>query len=257
VPAGAFPEPGLYFIGSANFGGSNTGNDKYSGVAVQGFNWVPGWTFLGATYAAGAYAIESEFGFGNASHFADVYNPEINPISLSWNLGNNFYASVGEFIYLPINTNQTFSSPGATSGWAFEQHAAISYVTNEWIASANVSVGITTADAIGVRQPDYLNLDLTLLKEFGKWRFGPIAYGSWDLETTAANAVTGRAIALGVGGLVGYNFGPVDLSLRATHQVDGHGDIGYGKDDTRLWATIVIPIWNPTAPAPRPLVAKY
>jgi hypothetical protein len=258
VPAGALPPPGFYFVGAANWGNSDANS---TGVAVQDFIWVPGWNFLGASYAAGVTAIEVEVGTHNTNYIRGVYNPEINPITLSWNLGNGFFASFGEFIYLPMNSEITFSSPGATSGASFEQHAALSYVTSEWIASVNVNAGITTADAIGNKQPDYLNVDLTLLKEFGKWRLGPVAYGSFDLQTTSANnpafGGAGRGVALGVGGLVGYNFGPVDFSVMLTHQVDTHGDTSYGRDDTRVWTTITIPIWNPTAPAPKPLVAKY
>ena len=257
VPAGIVPPAGLYFVGDVNWGAGNASPSVSSGVAVQSFIWVPGWSFLGASYAAAVTVLEPEIGVHNKNYIRGVFNPEITPITLSWNLGNGVFVSVGSAVYLPLNTEVTFSTPGVTSGAAFEQHFALSYVANDWIASVNTLTGITTPDAVGVRQPDYLNVDLTLLHKFGKWRLGPVGYAEWDLQTTPANAAVGKAFALGVGGQVAYDFGPVDLALTVTHQVDTHGDAFYGIGDTRVWATLVIPIWNPTPPAPKALVAKY
>jgi hypothetical protein len=257
VPAGLAPPPGLYFIGNVNYGVGSASPTVSSGTAVESFLWVPGWRFLGASYAAAFTVLEPEVGVHNRNYIRGVFNPEIIPISLSWNLGNGFSASVTSGVYVPLNTDVTFSTPGVTSGAAFEQRAAVSYVANDWIASVNALGGITTPDAAGVRQPDYLNLDMTLMHKFGRWRLGPVGYAEWDLQTTPANAAVGKAFALGVGGQVAYDFGPVDLAFTVTHQVDTHGDAMYGVGDTRVWTTLVIPIWNPTPPAPKPLVAKY
>jgi Putative MetA-pathway of phenol degradation len=262
APIGALPPPGLYFVGNVNWGQGSPNPTTAVGVGVQAFVWNPGWTFLGASYAMSAAMIEVEAGVhgtgaAGSAYTRGVYNPNITPISLSWNLGNGFFLGVYESIYLPLTEPFNVAVPYTTSGADFESRIGLSYVTSEWIASANVYGGVTTTGADGTRTPDYLNVDLTLLKEFGKWRLGPVAYGSWDLQTTSQNVGVGKGVALGVGGVVGYNFGPVDFSVMLTHQVDTHGDTNYGKDDTRAWATIVIPIWNPTAPAPKPLVAKY
>ncbi len=34
--------------------------------------------------------------------------------------------------------------------------------------------------------PDYLNLDITATKKFGKFEIGPVAFGSTDLPTNVA-----------------------------------------------------------------------
>jgi hypothetical protein len=257
VPAGVLPPPGLYFIGDVNYGAADASPTVSSGTAVQSLLWVPGWKFLGGSYAAGLTVLEAEVGVHNRNYLRGVFNPEIVPISLSWNLGNGFFISGTSGVYVPVNTDVTFATPGVTSGAAFEQRVAISYVGNDWIASVNALGGIVTADSAGLREPDYLNLDLTLMHKFGKWRLGPVGYVEWDLNSTPANAATGKAFALGVGGQVAYDFGPIDLAMTVTHQVDTHGDSMYGRDDTRVWTTVVIPIWNPTPAAPKPLAAKY
>jgi Putative MetA-pathway of phenol degradation len=254
APAGALPPPGLYFVGAANYGIGEASPTLAVGVGVQGLIWNPGWTFLGASYAADVALIEVEVGVHNANYLRGVYNPFIRPVTLSWNLGNGFFVSAGSGVYTPVGTE--IGNPGA----AFEQHFNISYLANDWIASANFYYGITTsgsANGVTGRTPDYANLDLTLGHAFGKWSLGIVGYGAWDTQTTALNAAAGRGVEYGIGGFVGYNFGVVDLQFKVTHQVVTEGTTNYGRGDTRAWVTMVIPIWNPTPPAPKPLVAKY
>ena len=60
LPLGALPPPGLYgsFGNNATGLGSSPGNGNQSTANAPGFGhgesllWVPGWTFLGASYAA-------------------------------------------------------------------------------------------------------------------------------------------------------------------------------------------------------------
>lgn len=265
VPAGANPPPGLYFGNAANWGqGIDVAANQTEsvGVEVPFFIWSPGWNFLGASYAASVAFPLVEVGIHNTTYLRGVFNPAVNPIQLSWNLGNGLFVSFGEVIYVPINTEITIPSantvPGVTTSAAsFEQRVAISYIGNDWIASANGYVGIVTKDSVGNQGADYVNVDLTLAHTFGKWELGVIGYYAADINTTVLNAAAGKNEEFGVGGLLAYNFGPVDLTLRLTHEFITKGSSNYGKDDTRVWTTVVIPIWNPTPPAPRPIVAKY
>jgi hypothetical protein len=271
-PAGANPPPGLYFANALNYGIGKElpgkfpdGDSTAVGVEAPILIWVPGWNFLGATYAASAAFVVVDVGVRSPNHAADTYlrgvfNPDINPITLSWNLGNGFFVSFGEHIYIPVNSEVVVGSSNAgvvSSAPMFEQRVSVSYLANDWVLSANGIVGIGGNDGVGVKSPDYVNVDWTIARNFGKWQVGAVGYGAWDIETTPINAGVGKASAVGIGGLVGYNFGVVDLQLRATHQIVTHGDSNYGREDTRVWSTLVIPIWNPPAPAPKPLVAKY
>ena len=76
LPLGALPPPGLYggfALNATGLGGNaGLGNQKIPGAATApafgyGFNllWVPGWSFLGASYAAavvqGFYLATAEF----------------------------------------------------------------------------------------------------------------------------------------------------------------------------------------------------
>jgi hypothetical protein len=267
VPAGVNPPPGLYFGNSANYGigGSLSPAPSPStsvGIEIPFFIWSPGWNFLGATYAASVAFPLVEIGTHNANYLRGPFNPVINPVQLSWNLGNGFAISVGEDIYIPIASDVVFAGAGVTSGASFEQRVAVSYIGNDWIASVNGIVGIATKDSNGVQLPDYVDVDATLAHTFGKWELGAIAYYSADINGGPGNPTFfnagGKALEVGFGGLLGYNFGVVDLTLKLTHEFVSEGITAYGHHDTRVWSTIVIPIWNPTPPAPvRPVVAKY
>lgn len=288
VPAGAAPPPGLYFANSANWGtGGSTsstaptpGEDSAVGIEVPAFIYVPGWNFLGATYSAAVAFPFVEVGQKTPAHASDLYlaapfNPVINPINLSWNLGNGFFVSIGEQVYIPVDTevvnpsNSTNPINGVTTGRlgqlstttsaaSFESLAAISYLANDWVLSANGKLGIVTNDSAGNKGPDYVDVDLTAGHTFGKWQLGLIGYYTADIETTVLNA-GGRTEEIGFGGYLGYNFGPVDLTIKVTHEFVSKGEfLDYGAHETRVWTSLVIPIWNPTPPAPpRPVVAKY
>ena len=262
APAGAVPPPGLYFANSANWGVSGSSPSVASGIEIPAFIWSSGWNILGASYAASVAGVFVDVGTHDQNYLLGAFNPYINPVTLSWNLGHGIFVSFGEGIYIPLKSDVVFASGApntTTSGAAFEQRLSVSYIANDWILSANSIFGLTTNDSAGVKSPDYINLDATIAHTFGKWELGVVGYGAWDIENTGLTfANGGRGEAIGIGGLVGYNFGPVNLTMQASHQIVTHGFTNYGKDDTRVWTTLVIPIWNPApAAAPHPLVAKY
>jgi hypothetical protein len=262
APIGANPPPGLYFANSANYGIGNdvaAGHTQAIGIEVPAFIWSSGYNFLGASYAASVAAVLVESGISGADYERGVFNTIVNPVSLSWDLGHGLFVSFQEVIYTPMKSDVALSSSSrVVSGAAFEQRVSISYLANDWVISANNIFALTTNDAGGQRAPDYYNIDATVAHKFGAWEFGAVGYGSFDLETTAYNFAPGRGRAVGVGGLLGYGFSNgIGLTLQATHQVLTRGDTNYAKDDTRVWTSLVIPIWSPTAPAPKPVIAKY
>ncbi|MEI9925544.1 MAG: hypothetical protein WDN50_20715 [Bradyrhizobium sp.] len=69
-------------------------------VDVQGFLFVPGWTFLGATYDAVIVQPFISAGVGNpaglnpngANVFSGVHNTYFVPVELSWKLGTSGFA---------------------------------------------------------------------------------------------------------------------------------------------------------------------
>jgi hypothetical protein len=255
APLGANPPPGLYFANFVNWGAAKESVGDHSvgnGVEIPAVIWSTGYNVLGASLAMSAAWGAVEVGIPNTSYAIDAFNPIVNPVSLSWNLGSGFFVSFQEAMYLPVHTK--VSAPGAS----IEQRVNVSYLANDWVISANNNVGITTESSYTGKVPDYYNIDGTLAHRFGAWELGAVGYGSFDIETTSLNSALGRGRAVGVGGILGYAFSNgIGLNFILSHQVVSIGTTEYGKEDTRVWSTLVIPIWTPTASAAKPLVAKY
>ena len=244
--------------------------------------WVPGWNFWGATYTASvvqAFYVFTTCGVnGNGSCAGGspitsggfVYtNTFIQPINLSWNVGGGWF----------IGTAFSFTPPdGSRSGgqftpnpdyWTFEPSIAFSYLGNQWVASANFFYDINTkstgnccAGNNSITSGNALYGDLTAVYKIGKWSIGPVGY--FEVQTTNDTggctpapgvSLCGRYQTAAAGGLIGYDFGPVDLQVWVTDSFVGN-NTPQGTGGLNVWSRIGFKIWGPDAPAARPLVSK-
>ena len=78
-----------------------------------------------------------------------------------------------------------------------------------------------------------------------------MAYGSTDLTRPIAGYQKQSQFA--VGGLFGYDFGPIKLQAYATTEVV---ERNYGGRDTRGWLRMIVPVWTPEAAPATPLITK-
>ncbi len=104
---------------------------------------------------------------------------------------------------------------------------------------------------------DYFNYDLGLTHTFGKWEVGVIGYGSVTstinpLPERRSAGLSPSASQFALGGLVGYNFGPVITQVALSTDV-----VVTTTAATRTFLNIhvIIPLWNPEVP--KAVVAKY
>lgn len=191
------------------------------------------------------------------------------PINLSWKLGGPWFASVYFSFQGPDGTRATGSAN--PDYWTLAPGAAISYLSPQWNASLNMVYQIYTASqgfncaalcgtvfAPGYQNGDQFAGDWHILYKLGKWEFGPVGYFVW--QTTADKAggpgcipggPCGTQNFVGLGALVGYDFGPVDLQVWATDTVWSHDTAEAGWT---IWTRFGFRLWAPEAP--RPLVAK-
>jgi hypothetical protein len=118
----------------------------------------------------------------------------------------------------------------------------------------------------GYRSGNELFGDFALTAVFGKLEVGPVA--SFKVQTTndtpgngftcaqlaatlPASLGCGRASNVSVGGLAGYNFGPVNWQVWVTDTVSAHDDFrGWG-----IYTRLVYKLWGPDAP-PKPMITK-
>ncbi|WP_185929272.1 transporter [Klebsiella sp. 2680] len=163
---GALPPDGLYLSmtstyesgvvrdGSGNKANVTGGKNKLSNVGlVMAVTWVPGWDVLGARYAAMVvqpykFIRLRNTGLQTTNHTSGFLGTSVTPLSLSWDLHNNFHIGAGLAIYIPDGktayTRNATTGKKETSGdnvsydyWSFEPNIAISYLTDDWGITLN------------------------------------------------------------------------------------------------------------------------
>lgn len=261
LAVGAPLPEGLYYIDTFNWGVRSTSPNTALGVNIPVLAWSTPWTILGGRVEILGAAPELEAGVVNTTYNYSMYNPIVLGM-IAWDLGHGFGFSYGIGNYFDVSTPLGWSTD------SLRQDFALSYTADGWNLSATAAYGIDfdqfvpgrgqvspcldpVTGVTGGCNPDWLNLDLTATHKFGKWEIGPVGFGSWDLSTPVVGY--GKQSQFALGGLVGYNFGPVDLQAYLTTTV---WQENYGGYDTRAWFRVVIPIWSPPAPeAPIPVKA--
>jgi hypothetical protein len=177
----------------------------------------------------------------------NVYNPYAS-VWFSFFLGNGFNLSFGEGAQIGLSNDLTKAI--GRDFTAFQQNVALSYVKNNWNATANAFYTTGRTRETG-SQPSTFNVDLTASKRKLRKEYGIVAYGQWDLDSPEVGYLGGgrKQSELAVGGLWGYIVGNlVMVQAKLTTDVYQKNLGGY---DTRLWIQVVLPVWTPRAPEPR------
>jgi hypothetical protein len=287
--AAAAPPPGLYgfdqmltyqskLVGPGapvSPGGAATG--VKAEVFAQGFVWVPGWNFLGASYNLVAVVpfISASVGPPIDVNPSGMHNMFLAN-ELSWRLGDSgFFVKAGLGMYMPTGTLQ---GPSGLSNvgdpwWTFQPNLVVSYLKDGWNLTANVFDEINTANSrTNYRSGDVLHAELTATKTIGKWTFGPVAYYVGQITNDRSSAFYGGAINVNryniwaAGGMVGYDFGPASISVWGTQELSSTasgGTAGPPGFDTAaitkgfsVFAQLNYRIWAPDAPA-SPTLSRF
>jgi hypothetical protein len=256
-------------------------------AAVVPLVWSTGYNFLGASYSVAviqpfviAYAgtangvgVPPNSGAlcgGTCAWQNIVINTVWQPINLSWKLGGGWFVSTYFSFQGPDGTRATGSAN--PDYWTFAPGAAVSWLSPSWNLSLNMVYQIYTASqgyncaalcgtpfATGYTNGDQFAGDWHALYKLGKWEFGPVGYFVWQTTADKAGGPGCPAVGgpcayqdfVGFGGLVGYDFGPVDLQVWATDTVWSQNTAEAGWT---IWTRFGFRLWAPEAP--KPLVAK-
>jgi hypothetical protein len=253
--SGAPIPPGFYFANQMNGGCADTSPRTCVFTEIPLFAWSTPWKILGARLAfATAPTTVVHVDIRDTHHDTGLFNPFVGS-TLTWDLGHGWGFTYLLGAYIELDSSVAYSSS------SLNQRFGLSYTANEWNLTSNVIWGInfdqTTRDPQGFPcpaapqfgcNPDFLNVDLTATKKFGKWELGSIGFYSSDISTPISDYRTQSKAA--IGGLVGYWFGPVILQMYVTTEVY---ERNYGGKDTRLWSRLVVPLGTPP-PGTRPLL---
>jgi hypothetical protein len=248
LPEGVYTWATVSYGARPGSGGRTVEEDSL--VNIGALLWSTPWTPLGGrlefatTFPQVSASFHDSVGGPVPHSVHGVYNSIFTGI-WAFNFGNGFNASVMSGFYFPENTGPY----GVwVNSWTAREALNIAYEANGWKAAANLNYQFQghnfTTDARDSN--DNFVYDLTLTKAFDEWELGPVAFGSTDVNSAASPLQKSQ---FAVGGLVGYNFGPVITQLYVTHDVAQHNMGGY---ETRVWSRIIAPLWNPESdPSPR------
>ncbi|WP_160331177.1 SphA family protein [Bradyrhizobium macuxiense] len=281
--AAAAPPPGLYgfdqfFTYQGRLVGPGTPRDAdgsasgtISSAAAHGFVYVPGWTFLGASYDAVAVVPFATLSVGPPVNFnsSGMHNSYFAN-ELSWKLGDSgFFIKAGLGLYAPTGTQQGANGLANVGNpwWTFQPEFVVSYLKDGWNLTANVFDEINTANSItDYRSGDVLHAEFTATKTIGNWTIGPVAYYVGQITGDRSSAFyhdtifVNRYDVWAAGGLLGYNFGPVQVSLWGTQELSATasgGTAGPPGIDTAavakgfsVFAQLNYRIWAPEEASP-------
>ena len=292
------PPPGIYmfnqvFTYQSNLAGPGVNNalggakvGVQAAVDVQGFIFVPGWTFLGATYDALIVQpfVMSSVGEPVNAQASGMFNTYFVPVELTWAKigGTGFAVKTGLGIYAPTGTIQ---GPGGLANqgrpfWTFQPELALSYLANGWNLTAFLYEEFNTANSrTNYTTGDIFHADFTVTKTIGKWTFGPVGYYVAQVSNDSCpvgvcrgfNPLgtllnTQRFQIFALGGLVEYNFGPASLSVWATQELTAKAsgainplngeDISTITRGSTVFATLSYRLWAPEEPPKAPMFHK-
>ncbi|MCW2286371.1 hypothetical protein M2323_002391 [Rhodoblastus acidophilus] len=287
--ASPLPE-GVYFVNIASVGswrsvkaGSNGFDYNVPIVA-----WSTPWTIAGGRIqllgAMPEVTANSPTGGLGGFSIRGLYNPFVAG-QIAWNIGNGFSVSYLAGAYIGITGTDLFSggyklAANPFNQTTFHQMLSLAWHGDGWNATANLIYNLVgNSSSVNAGAPvlpvpthnaSFFNYDLGLTKTIGKWEVGIIAYGSvantgtyndpnYGINTPIACSGCSQ---FALGGLVGYNFGPVITQATVATDLYVHDNTagtvpGYGwpQKETRGVLRTIIPLWNPEAP--KAVVAKY
>jgi hypothetical protein len=207
------PPPGIYmfnqvFTDQLNISGPGTqqkiplngnltlgnNNSQHATEYAAGFLFVPGWTFLGATYNAVVVQPFLDVGIGNPlgavtiagtpvspiSVASGVFNTYIVPVELSWKLGNSGFAvKTGFGVFVPDGTHTGVNGLGNVGNpwYTFQPELIVSYLAGGYNLTAALYEEFNTANTNdNYTNGNVFHADFTATKTFGKWTLGPVAH---------------------------------------------------------------------------------
>ncbi len=270
----AAPPPGIYMFNQAITyqpvlvgPGAPSANGKATPVplngAAVGVLFVPGWSFLGATYDAVLVQAVAQKSFGPPvnTEYGGLHNTYIVPVELSWKLSDSgFYVKSGLGISVPTGEISGPSGLGnfGNPWYTFHPSLYVSYLKDGWILTANMSMEINTKNTITDYQGgNILHADLAALRRFGKWTLGPVGYYYGQISDDKSSAFYNGAINVNrfdvwaAGGLLGYDFGPAALNLWAVDEFYANASGGTPVDKAsvtqgwKVFASLSYRLWAP------------
>ena len=248
LPEGYGRTEGFYSATVLDFGVRSTDPYTYQTVGIPMYAiWSTRWDVGGAHLSFKAAPFVGVGLNAPGLNQTNVYSPYASAW-FSWFLGDGFNLSLGEGAQIGLRNKLTKAI--GRDFTAFQQNVALSYVKHNWNITGNAFYTTGRTRDTG-SQPHTLNLDVTMIKRFGRKEYGGIGFGQWDLNSPSVGYLGAgkKQTEVAVGGLFGYLVGNL-VSVQAKLTADVYQK-NLGGYDARLWLQVILPLWTPRAPTPR------
>lgn len=194
------------------------------------------WSFLGGRVMLDASPVYAGVNVDRRVNVSGFYNTYLAAQD-TWDLGDDWGLGVRMAGWVP----QTGSV--ALDYGTLAPRIGVTHLTANEQFTVSLENGYTTGGRGIAVGPNYLNLDLTYTRTYGKLEVGVISFLSSDLNRPYSTYRKQSQAALGP--LIGYDFGPVQVQAKLSTDIYEHG---YGGFERRMELNINIPLWVPNYP---------
>ncbi len=259
------PPPGLYLMNRLAWYDAelrdNRGRALGQHVTVRSealqLTWVPGWTLLGGAYKAFVNVPLVDMTVTRTSpatgrpgryHTSGIADPKIQPLDLSWALGDGWHLGAGLGVYVPVGTYSVNAAinPGQPF-WTVEPGVAVTWAKDGWNASLHMVYDINSENPdTHYRSGDQLFANATLTRKVGGWEVGPVAY--FQKQVTEDRNEGGAAVFRGTtadpaeqvaaGLLVSHALGSARITAFVTRDIEARNTLGGDK----VWLNVSLPL---------------
>jgi hypothetical protein len=172
IALGAPLPQGVFVITMPNYGYRDATPGQSVGAVVPAWIiWSTPWEFLGGHILLDTVSPMVNVNVHGVANRGGFANPAVDA-QIKWDLGNGFFGGFQTGVYLPVEDD--LSVFGISRNFAsFQAIGALSYLKDGWNLTSTVIYGTGRSgdvfSAPGSYGPDWLNVDLTATKKFGKF----------------------------------------------------------------------------------------
>ena len=259
------PPPGLYLMNRLAWydaelrddnGGALGQHATIRSEAIQ-LTWVPGWKVAGATYKAfvnlplvdmTVTRTSPATGRPGRYHTSGLADPKVQPLDLSWSLGDGWHVGAGLGVYVPVGTYHTGADINIGQHfWTVEPGVAVTWLKDGWNASLHAVYDVNSENKHNhSTSGDQVFLNATLTHNVGGWDIGPVGYYQKQVTedrndggpSVFRGAVASPAEQVAAGLLVSHTLGPAKVTAFVTRDIEARNTLGGDK----IWLNVSVPL---------------
>lgn len=244
---------GVFVLDNENYGGVNSA--QHSGVNIPLGVWSTPWVIQNTRVeflAAVPFAHYDGNAPGSLNHLGLI--TAAYGVILAHDFGGGFTGG-GAAILRTQDPDAVFAAASGRGTLQGDFRGGLYYTGGGWNLAE--TSWITTSFGGNALNNDSIGVDFSVTHSFDKLEAGLVGFAYTDITNHVATGFP-KTSEVELGGLIGYNFGPVTVQAMVTHAVSTTANGISAPNETRGWLRLIIPVWvAPTQVAAAPLKARY